>query len=181
MDLSQSQTAGRLEKIPVELVMAIPANLFLIFNNSLIFKSWGKSKLVTPNLKIMKTRLLILIILTSWNVCFAQEVIPEKTFEDYRRAGQSELIIGTIFVAGSIPIFLSLAGGNVDLDSYPLMIAGGVILLGGGIVLLSSSGKNFDRARKLSVSAEFEKIELTRLTSKVSAGVPGISLKWSFY
>lgn len=128
----------------------------------------------------MKTKLLTLILLTTWNVCFGQEAIPEKSYEDYRKAGQSELIIGSIFVAGSVPIFLSLASGNVDLDSYPMMIAGGVILLGAGIVLLSSSGKNFDRARKLSVGAGFEKLQPIRMTSKVPAGVPGISLKWSF-
>lgn len=128
----------------------------------------------------MKTSLLILIVVATMSLCFGQEVVPEKTYEDYKKAGNSQLIIGSVFLGASIPIFLRLASGDADLDSYPFMIAGGVILLGAGIALLSSSGKNYDRARKLSANVAYQPLDGVRMTSKQASGVPGISIRLNF-
>lgn len=128
----------------------------------------------------MKASLLILMLVAAMNLCFGQEVIPEKTYEDYKKAGNSQLIIGSVFLGASIPIFLRLASGDADLDSYPFMIAGGVILLGGGIVLLSSSSKNYKRARELSANVAYQQLDVLRVTSKQASGVPGISIRLNF-
>lgn len=128
----------------------------------------------------MKARLIILILIATISLSYGQEVIPEKTYEDYKRAGNSELIIGSIFVGASIPIFLRLASGESDFDNYPMLIAGGVILLGAGIALLSSSGKNYKRARELSANVAYQQLDVVRLTNKQYSGVPGISIRLNF-
>jgi hypothetical protein len=128
----------------------------------------------------MKASLLILIVVASMSLCFGQEVIPEKTYEDYKRAGNSQLIIGAIFTGASIPIFVRLFSGEENFDNYPIMIAGGVILLGGGIALLSSSGKNYRRARELSTNVVYQPIDGVRVTSKQASGAPGISVRLNF-
>lgn len=128
----------------------------------------------------MKTILLILISFASMNLCFGQEITEGKTHEDYIKAGNSELIIGSIFVGASIPIFLRLASGESDLDNYPMLIAGGVVLLGAGIALLSSSGKNFGKARELSAHVTYQPLNGLRVTSKQMGGVPGLKLQFSF-
>lgn len=128
----------------------------------------------------MKTKLLILIVIANLNVCIGQEISPEKSYEDYKRAGNSELIIGSVFVGASLPIFIRLASGEADLDNYPVMIAGGVILMGAGIALLSSSGKKYKRARELLANVIYTPLDLVRMTSKQYSGVPGVSMKLSF-
>lgn len=128
----------------------------------------------------MKTRLLILITIATMNLCFGQEIAQEKTYEDYKKAGNSQLIIGSVFLGASIPVFLRLASGESDLENYPMLIAGGVILLGAGIVLLSSSGKNYRKARELSAKVAYQPIDVLRVTSNQMAGVPGVSLTLNF-
>lgn len=128
----------------------------------------------------MKIKLFFLMVLATMNVCLGQETTSEKSSKDYKKEGNTELIIGSVLVAGSVLVLANAAQGDVKLDSLPMVIVGGALLMGGGIAILSSSGNSFKKARELSANLDYKPMEIQRFSSRQMAGVPVVSIRIKF-
>ncbi|MDO8966616.1 hypothetical protein [Algoriphagus sp.] len=128
----------------------------------------------------MKTAFLILMILATINFCFGQETNSKKSYQDYKREGNLEMIIGSALLVGSALIFVHAAQGNVPMNNIRNLVVGGALILGASIVVLSSSGKSFKKARELSANLDYKPMEIQRFSSRQMAGVPVVSIRIKF-
>ena len=120
------------------------------------------------------------MVLATMNVCLGQKTTSQKSSKDYKKEGNTELIIGSVLVAGSVLVLANAAQGDVKLNSLPMVIVGGALLMGGGIAILSSSGNSFKKARELSANLDYKPMEIQRFSSRQMAGVPVVSIRIKF-
>jgi hypothetical protein len=128
----------------------------------------------------MKIFLPILFFLLSFSHAFSQELLPEKTAEDYRQMSKSQRIGGIILLAAGVTTLAIASQGDISFDDLPTVLILGGLATVGGTTLLITSGKNDKKSRALTANLGFKKPIFEEMVASKPKPIPTVSLRVKF-
>lgn len=128
----------------------------------------------------MKNFTLFICCLLCFSNSFSQELLPEKTAEDYRQMSKSQRIGGIILLAAGVTTLAIASQGDFSFDDLPTFLILGGLATVGGTTLLIASGKNEKKSRALTANLGFKKPIFDEMFASKPKPIPTVSLRVKF-